>query len=97
MGRILSQVKHVSRRLLDTDSYVRFDEAPRHVNQHETSDVEQLGKLLTASGAVVALSGVAVDLVDFGPEQVASLVTLGGLGAAAIGAVVYGYDKLSNR
>lgn len=97
MSKIVSTLKHLSERLVDSDTHVRFGELPRQTQPNEASDVEQLGKLLTASGAVVALSGVAVDIIDFGPEQAASLVTLGGLGAAAIGAAVYGFEKLSNR
>ena len=61
---------------------------------HEQSEITVFGKLLMKSGGAVALIGAGIELAS--DTDIGQLTVGTGLGAAAIGGLVYAYDKLSN-
>lgn len=59
----------------------------------DESEVTVFGKLLGLTGGAVALIGAGLELLP-NSETAAQLTLSSGLGAAAIGGLVYAYDKL---
>lgn len=64
----------------------------RHTTE---TDISTFGRLLCISGGVVAAAGAAIEFLPEAADTASQLSLAGGIGAAAIGAAVMGYDKLS--
>jgi len=59
------------------------------------TDLNVFGRLLCVSGGVVAAAGAAIELLPEATDTASQLTMASGLGAAAIGAAVIGYEKLN--
>jgi len=64
-------------------------------NERGASDVETLGRMTIATGAVLAVGGVVMELA--GVERTLNLPLGLGIGGLAVGAVIYGAEKLVQR
>lgn len=101
MSKVVSRLKQAAFSLVDRNEYARFEEPTHAVTPSnkfaQQSDIEVMGELVMGTGAVIALGGVAVDVLNLGGEQLAQVTVLGGLGGVAVGGVIYGFEKLTNR
>lgn len=59
------------------------------------TDLNVLGKLLFKSGAVVAATGLMVEVLPESADTVSHMTFASGLGAAAIGGAIVSYEKAS--
>lgn len=60
----------------------------------DSSEITVFGKLLGATGGGVALIGAGLELLP-NSETAAQLTLSSGIGAAAIGGLIYAYDRVS--
>lgn len=72
-----------------------IDEQPKSTVPE--TDISTFGRLLCISGGVVFATGAAIELLPETTDTASQLTLAGGIGAAAIGAVVIGYEKLSQQ
>ncbi len=94
-----SQAKEVLRLMeLSTPDYQPREEVKRDASRTDISidsDLNVFGKLLVKSGALVAVTGISIELLPETADTASHMVLASGIGAAAIGAAVIGYEKVS--
>ncbi len=68
---------------------VRRDTGPRG-----DRDIQTLGGLMVAAGGIITSGSLVVgEIIDSAPDDIVALGAGGGLGAAVVGAIIYGVGR----